>query len=209
LVSSFERLQIPGMSRTRYLKGECQQCGGHLEFPVDTIGLQIPCPHCGQTTELLLAAPPQESGIPRRVILWTLGALIILALGLAGTLLALNQAQRLAARQKQPVSAQLQPPPQKTDEPTLKAGFSISPIHLEKVEGSSLVYAVGMVTNETDRQRFGVRVEIALVDPVGKKLGSAKDYQQVIEPHGRWGFKALVNEARATSAWLAAITEDN
>jgi hypothetical protein len=196
------------MSRTKYLKGECQQCGGHLEFPAETIGMPIPCPHCGQTTELVLAAPPQEPTVPSKVILWTLVAVLILGLGLAGTMFALKQAQKLAARQKVPTPAQEPLTVVKADEPAEKAGFRASPIQLEKVAGSSLIYAMGTLTNETDQRRFGVRVEIEVCDNAGKKIGLAKDYQQVIEPHGQWGFKALVNEAQAVSAKLADITEE-
>jgi hypothetical protein len=169
--------------------------------------MPIPCPHCGQMTELMLAVPPQEPLVPRKVILWTLVALLILGLGLAGTLLALDQAKKLAVRQKQPVPAQ-SVGAAKPEDPAAKAGFSVSPIRLEKVNGSSLVYAVGTLTNETDRRRFGIRVEIELQDDAGKKLGEAKDYQPVLEPHGQWGFKALVNDSAAVSARLAGISEE-
>src|SRR5215470_2874934 len=109
------------MSQTKYLKGECQHCAGHLEFPAETIGMQVPCPHCGQTTELLLAAPPDEPAVPRRVIIWTAGVLVILGLGLVGTLFALNQAQKLASRrQSSPDAAPPQVTVSKPEAPLIK-----------------------------------------------------------------------------------------
>src|ERR1041384_7114944 len=62
------------MNRTKYLKGECGQCGGHLEFPAEATGLTTDCPHCGKPTELLLARPREEPAVSRRVIVWTASA---------------------------------------------------------------------------------------------------------------------------------------
>ena len=39
----------------------CTQCGNHIEFPVEAAGAQVQCPHCGQSTELNLLAPPPAS----------------------------------------------------------------------------------------------------------------------------------------------------
>src|SRR5579864_2209981 len=95
------------MNRTKYLKGECQHCAGHLEFMVDHIGMTVPCPHCGQETDLLLPKPPEEPSIPTRAILWTVIALVVLGLGFAGSLIALKRAQRWAESHKHqsPVAA--------------------------------------------------------------------------------------------------------
>jgi hypothetical protein len=81
-------------------------------------------------------------------------------------------------------------------------------VTIEKTPGSSLVYAVGTVKNPEVRQRFGVRVELDLLDARGEKVGTAKDYQQVLEPGAEWHFKALVVESKAASAKVAAIKED-
>jgi hypothetical protein len=70
------------------------------------------------------------------------------------------------------------------------------------------VYAVGTISNATNRQRFGVKVELDLFDEAGRKVGSAKDYQAVLEPRGRWQFKALVVDSKARTAKVAAISED-
>ena len=200
------------MNRIKYLKGECRECGGHIEFPADAAGTTTDCPHCGKTTELLLAAPPEEPSVPRAAIVWTVIAILILGLGLAGSLAALKRAQKLAARQKQlataPVPATNAPAPPPPEDPATKAGFQVSAITLEKTPGSSLVYAVGTVTNPTEKQRFGVKIELELFDSADKKVGTAKDYQAVMEPQGEWHFKALVVESKAASAKLGSIKED-
>ena len=53
-----------------FVRGLCQACGGHLEFPVSMAGDTILCPHCGQSTLLSVAgapipvAPPVPPTIP-------------------------------------------------------------------------------------------------------------------------------------------------
>src|SRR5438093_13063885 len=93
------------MNRTKYLKGECRECGGHIEFPAEAAGTTIDCPHCGKPTALLLAAPRTEPTVPRKAIAWTIIATIILGLGLAASLAALKRAQNWAARQKEKSAA--------------------------------------------------------------------------------------------------------
>jgi len=206
------------MSRTSYLKGECQHCRGHIEFPVETIGTVASCPHCGQATELLLPAPPVEPSVPRKALVWAVVAALILGGGLGGALWALRYAQRLAARRggRAPVAnavpaapprGQVAQPAANVDQGAVN-GFRVSEVALEKTAGSSLVYATGTVKNVSARQRFGVKVELDLFDAAGAKVGKAKDYQQVQEPGSEWHFKALIVESKARSAKLAAITED-
>jgi hypothetical protein len=66
---------------------------------------------------------------------------------------------------------------------------------------------VGTVRNDSDHQRFGVRLELDVFDGAGKRIGPAKDYVPVIEPHKEWRFRALVPFARTVSAKVAKITE--
>lgn len=203
----------------KHLRGECQHCGGHFEFPAESIGLQAPCPHCGQQTELLLERPPEEPSLPRRVIVWTVAAIIVLGLGLVGAVLALKRAERLAEKQKRervgqpavtagtdgvPVEVLGQTPaPSETDE------FRVSKISLENAPGTSLVYAVGTVRNNANKQRFGVKLELDLLDAGGQKVGAAKDYQAVLEPGAEWRFKALVVEPKGVvSAKVASLKEE-
>jgi len=86
--------------------------------------------------------------------------------------------------------------------------FQVSMISFEKTPGTSLVHAVGTVSNLASRQRFGVKVELDLFDTSGRKIGIATDYQQVIEPRGQWRFNAPVINSKATAAALASIKED-
>src|SRR5579859_2852214 len=93
------------MNKTKFLKGECQHCQGHLEFPAELVGLPAECPHCGQQTELLLATPPEESSVPRAAMVWAIIGIVILGLGLGAALVALKRAERWAARQKRQAAA--------------------------------------------------------------------------------------------------------
>ncbi len=98
------------MNRTKKLQGPCAHCGGSIEYPVDLIGTTTRCPHCGQSTELVLAKPPQEPAVPRRLIIWSIIAAIIIALGAGATIYGLKRAQTLSERIKAKHS---QTPPQK------------------------------------------------------------------------------------------------
>jgi hypothetical protein len=202
------------MSRTKYLKGQCAECGGRLEFPAEAIGMTSDCPHCGKPTELTLAPLPDEPTVPRKAIVYAVIAALILGLGLAGALAALKRAERLVSQKKErgATAATNSPAPGSATDPAVhaatQAGFQISTIDLEKTPGSSIIYAVGTISNLSPKQRFGMKLELDLLDATGAKVGSARDYQQVIEPNGQWHFKALVVESKATSAKLASIKED-
>src|SRR3954465_6292282 len=92
------------MSATKYLKGECTHCGGHLEFPAEAAGMTANCPHCGQQTELLLERPKDEGGIPKRIIIWTVIAVLVLGGGFGAAIYALKRAQSWAERKKQAIT---------------------------------------------------------------------------------------------------------
>ena len=203
------------MSKIKYLKGACQHCGGHLEYQADHIGMVVPCPHCQEATELLLLAPPQDADLPVRALVWTGIAVVILGLGLGGALVALKRAQRWAeTRRNQAVAITNAPIPARaetemaaTNSPS-QSDLSASSITLEKTPGSSLIYAVGTVQNPSSRQRFGVKVELDLLDASGEKIGTATDYRQLLDPGKQWKFKALVVTPKAASAKLSSIRED-
>jgi Zn-dependent protease with chaperone function len=48
------------MNEELLAKCSCAHCGTHLEFALESAGAIIACPHCGQQTQLTLAAPPQS-----------------------------------------------------------------------------------------------------------------------------------------------------
>jgi hypothetical protein len=202
------------MSSTKYLKGCCQSCGGHLEFPADQIGLTADCPHCGQQTELMLPAPPEEPSVPRRALVWTGVAVLVAVLGLVGAMIALHRVERWAAGQRQAGVVPSAPAATNTEplasaDPLAQAGFSASEIKLQHASGSSLVYAVGTIRNTANRPRFGVRLELDLLDAAGEKVGTAKDYVATLEARGEWHFQALVVEPKGVmTAKVASLKED-
>src|SRR5690242_13056463 len=146
------------MNPIKYLKGECQHCHGHIEFPAESAGLITTCPHCGKQTDLLLALPKDEPTIPRATIVYTIIAVLILAAGLAGAMIALKLAQRKITHKKDEAVAHapvaLTNATANPDDPFTQAGFRISPVTIEKTTGTSLRHAVGTLTNSSDRQRF-------------------------------------------------------
>jgi hypothetical protein len=200
------------MNRTKYLKGECQHCHGHIEFPAESAGLTTNCPHCGKETDLLLALPKDEPTIPTATIVYTAIAVIILGGGLVGAMIALKMAQRKVAHKKEDAVAQSPTLPATNSapdphDPIAQAGFRVSTVTIEKTAGTSLRHAVGTLSNTSDRQRFGVQIQFDLFDESGQKIESTKDYQQVIEPKGEWRFHAAVMSSKATSAKAISVTE--
>lgn len=92
------------MQVMKQLRGPCQHCGRTLTFPAGNIGSVINCPSCGQPTELLLETPPDEPTVPRRVLVWTTIAVVILALGLGGAVYALKRTQSYLKERAHPAS---------------------------------------------------------------------------------------------------------
>ena len=100
------------------------------------------------------------------------------------------------------------PAPSATTVPKSIADLKPGPISLEKAKGSSLVYAVGVLRNDSDHQRFGVTIELDLADLRGNKVGTAKDYRAVIEPRQEWRFRALILDSKAITAKIGSIHEE-
>jgi hypothetical protein len=196
---------------TKFLKGECSSCGGHIEFPAEAVGNTADCPHCGKPTELLLAAPPQASSVPVKTIIYAVIAVVILAGGSIGLMVALKMAKHRAESKSKTIAETQPAPPPKPTNPFAENGFWASPVTLEKVTGSSLVYAEGTVRSLTNRQRFGVTVELDIFDASGQALNGEtnrpSDYQQVIESKGEWHYRAPVRDKKAVSAKLVTIKE--
>ncbi len=95
------------MTRTKHLKGLCSHCQAPLEFPALSIGLTAPCPHCGRSTELLLAPPPADTSASRKITAWTVAGVLVIALGVAAPLIGLKFLRMKAAerRANQPPAA--------------------------------------------------------------------------------------------------------
>ena len=52
-----------------------------------------------------------------------------------------------------------------------------------------------------------MKIKLDLFNAVEQKIGGANDYQAAIEPHGQWQFSALVVDAQAATAKVAAVEE--
>ena len=181
------------MNHTKRLQGSCSECGGSIEFPAELVGTMTQCPHCRKQTELLLPLPPDEPSVPRKAIVWSVVAVVILALGVIVPVAGLKHFEKLAARQK--------------GQPGTSAGLDVSVIALEKGQGTTETFAVGTVVNTSARKRSGITVELDLLDAGGQKIGVARGYKPVLEPGAKWQFKLPVGDAKAVSARLASVKE--
>ena len=167
----------------------------------------VECPHCGGQTTLLPGPPadavtPGNSPVaPKRKIPVVLGAVVLIGfLAAAGvTLRWFKQPEAIP-----PVPRQTTPPaPAPEDNDLLQAG----PVTLQKTEGSALIYAMGTIRNNSNRQRFGVKIELDLLDGQDQKIGTAGDYIAILEPHKDWQFRALLTQPKAVKVQVAKIVE--
>lgn len=206
------------MASRDFIKGECRRCAGHLEFPIEAIGQTVPCPHCGQPTELTAADPPGQTWGSRRVWLGMAVVAVLVATVAAGAFLTRRAAHHCGVSAPKPSTiAQSNTPTTSTTAPVVSSeppvqeqtnDFAILPFKLEPTPGSSLVYITGTVRNLSNRQRFGVKLEFGLLDTNNQPIGTATDYQSVLEPHADWHFKALVMASKVASAQFNSITEE-
>jgi hypothetical protein len=206
------------MADPDFLKCSCQKCGGHIEFPATGTGATIHCPHCGAQTTLSsdssrLGIPPTTRKIKPAVLLVSGILLLVVILGAVIGVLYWPKKQRetVVPFTKPPVQVEspkqsppLSPPLPLTDS---RNDFNISKISLQKTEGSGLVYAVGTIKNTLDRQRFGVRIELSLLDEQDQNIGVASDYIPVIEAHKEWQFKALLTQPGTVRVTVTDIKE--
>jgi hypothetical protein len=189
-------------------KAACAFCGGKIEFPAGAEGMTVECPHCHQQTELRSVKQTSRNVFGLVIftivgITATVGLLIFLKMEKRGN--TLNPASTVAPKSNAaPVVAQARRPKSLQD---LKLQGNVS---VEKAKGGSrLTYAMGTLKNDSDHQRYGVKVELELFDQAGSKLPTqANDYLQTLEPHKDWNFRALVLDPKALTAKVASITEE-
>jgi hypothetical protein len=202
------------MPETKFLKCACESCGGGIEFPAEGIGSTVPCPHCGWHTELKLENPVVQTAASSRSLKWIIAGAVILCVGFIAIVAILVTARRMMEKARRDQSETQTVRPAKTNiakpAPPPVAGkaindFSISPVAIDKTR--SLAYATGTLKNETDKQRFGVTVELELLDSGGKKIGTAKDYKDLIEPRAEWKFRALLVQKNVAAARVASVKE--
>ena len=87
-------------------------------------------------------------------------------------------------------------------------GLKAGSVKLEKSGVGDLIYAVGALRNDSDHQRFGVKVEVELLGPRGEKIGAASDYTQSIDMGKSWNFRALVTDRGAVKGVVTNVTEN-
>jgi hypothetical protein len=216
------------MAETNYLKCSCKECGNHIEYPESAAGTTIDCPHCGQWTELPLPEKPvKATTVNLGLVAVIIGIIAVVSLAVWFYISGPKSGDETAPISvvKAPTNPVVKavavptnpPPPVVTQEvveavspprPKSHADLKVGKIELEKTPGSSLVYAVGTVKNDSAYQRFGVKVELDLFDKDGTKMDTTQDYKDIIEPHKEWRFHALIPEKKTVSAKLAKITEE-
>jgi hypothetical protein len=212
------------MNNSSNLIGPCQHCGGRIEFPEVAAGNVTPCPHCGQETHLFAESeifPQPARSRSRTVLILTLVCVASLLIAVITGIFVLKQ-HKSSTTASQPTGNQTpeivsaapssSSPTQSVVSTTVKPQKALSDlkagdIKLEKTKGSSLVYAVGTLKNDSDFQRFGVRIQLDLFNRKDTNVGTAQDYIGILEPHRDWQFHALVTDPRAVSAKVASIKE--
>jgi len=182
-------------------------CGGKIEFPVTAQGMTVECPHCHAQTQL---QPMQKAGrnISRLLIFAAVG--IALA---SGALVFLKSRKSEATPQPAPAQTNATAAPgtiaTEARAKSLEDLKVIGNVSIEKAKNSRLSYAMGTLKNDSDHQRFGVKIELELLDSAGNKLATkASDYIQMLEPRKEWKFRALVLESKAVTVRVASIQED-
>jgi hypothetical protein len=170
----------PGtMNPTKRLNCICGKCGGSIQFQAELVGTMTHCP------------------------LWTVIAVVILALGVIVPVAGLKHFEQLVARQKDRAAAA-----PGTNEAATAAGFEVSAFSLEKGPDSSGMSAVGTVVNTSNRARSRVTLELDLLDAGGRKVGIVRGYRPLLEPGAKWQVKLSVEGAAGgVSARVASIKE--
>jgi hypothetical protein len=223
------------MSQTEYLKCACKECGNNIEFPASAARTTITCPHCGEWTELQAAEEKSKETVVRVGLLTIVGGVILLIAVLGcGVWLWQHQHKKVAGDEsgattpvKISTAPVVKPPPPVVIIPaqvTTQAVAQVTPkpprakspddlkvvgaVQLEKTKGSSLVYAVGTVKNDSEHDRYGVRIELDLFNSKGGRIGAAKDYKDYLGPNQDWQFRALIPDPKAVEAKVASVKEE-
>ena len=210
------------MNENEYLKCSCKECGNHIEFPPAARGTTVACPHCGEWTELVADEPAVEETTKSKLPLLLAAVGVVAVAGAVGAFLFLRGHAKEVSATPAPVPAKVMAPPTNLPHTNVapakpvivekkeKSLDDLKPgtVNLEKAKVGNLVYAVGTITNVSEYQRFGVKVELDLFNKKGAKIGSTTDYKDVIEPNREWQFHAMVLDPKTTSAKVSSIKEE-
>lgn len=167
--------------------------------------MTVQCPHCHVETELhaIQRARRNISGL-------LLFAVVGIALAVGAVLFLKSRKPEPIQKPSPAVQTNIVAPSPAAPRPKALEDFRIiGTVSIEKARNSRLSYAMGTLKNDSEHQRFGVKVELELFDAAGNKLATrASDYVQMLEPGKEWKFRALVLEPKAVSAKVASIQED-
>jgi hypothetical protein len=202
-------LRSIGTCGMKYLKCACQHCRENIEYPADAAGLTVECPHCHEQTDLTVEVPGGGTEGPRHGwLLWAIVALLVLGLlGALAPALLKRLAPKVRNTAASATSAAAPRPVSKPAANVITNDFRVSPVTIERVTNSSLVYATGTVLNQLGKQRFAVRVEIELLDSAGNAVGTTSDYAAMMEAKAEWRFKAIVLKKNAAKGRVTEIRE--
>lgn len=82
-----------------FLKCECEHCNGHIEYPVESAGEVVRCPHCQLPTPLSVPGGEEESGIEiggsqAKFVMVGLGILLVVAIVVSGAVFYVGQKKK-------------------------------------------------------------------------------------------------------------------
>jgi hypothetical protein len=101
------------------------------------------------------------------------------------------------------------PAPNVEKKPKSSDDLKIGKVEIDQPKGSGLRYAVGTLKNDSDHSRYGITVELALLDKSNQSLPTkASDYLQMLEPRKEWRFRALVVDSKAVSVKVSSVREE-
>ena len=86
--------------------------------------------------------------------------------------------------------------------------FHITAATVQKAVGEPLATAVGVLSNGLSRPRLGVEVAFDVFDATGQKIGTTMDSIILVEPRGKWQFKAPLLQTNAATVRFAGIHEE-
>lgn len=151
----------------------------------------------------MLATPEPEGGVPKRVIAYTVAAVVILVAGLIATLVGLKRFEKLADRQR--ARAGVSP---KAEAAAAPAGFEISGLRLEKGALPHSVKVAGTIVNRLPVARKQISAEFNLLDAAGQVVSVARAFRPMLEGGEKWEVNVPVEDAAAAvSVRLGALQE--
>lgn len=193
---------------SKTLQGPCAHCGCPIVYQAELVGTTTACPYCGKTTELSLETPPSEPTVPKRVIIWTSLAVLILVIGLVASGIAFRRAKHMVASKSRKGAVPSTAMGVVADTVYVYAtnGFQVSRITVGRRLGEALPKALGNVSNALAQSRSGVTLQLELLDRSGRVIGTTMDSVASIGPNQVWTFRAPVLNTNAEVARVVTVT---